>query len=310
MDVTWTSHTMEIDGPFHYVDFGAGPDAPPDAPAIVLVHGLGGSYLNWALLGPRLTVHARVYAVDLPGFGLSHPAGRRGTVTANAGVLGTFLDRVVGGPAVLVGNSMGGMISMIYAAARPDDVVGLVLLDPALPRAPKAPADREVMTNFAKYAIPGLGERFMAKRRREVPPTEMVRQTLNLCSPNPDRVPAGLNEASADLIRERAGAPGIDHAYMQAARSLMRFGARGRRYRAMMRALPMPVLLLHGEQDRLVPVESARAAAANAPHWTFETFDGVGHIPMMEIPDVVADRITGWLPRTRDAGQASRTGRS
>ena len=56
----------------HYVDFG-GPD---DGPTIVLVHGLGGSHLNWDLLAPRLTPHARVLALDLPGFGRSEPGDR------------------------------------------------------------------------------------------------------------------------------------------------------------------------------------------------------------------------------------------
>jgi pimeloyl-ACP methyl ester carboxylesterase len=70
-----------------------------------------------------------------------------------------------------------------------------------------------------------------------------------------------------------------------------------------MRALPMPVLLIHGEQDRLVPVENARAASALCPQWTFETLPKVGHIPMMEVPEVVADRVTSWLAATVDEAQ-------
>ena len=54
------SRTVEIGGPVHYVDFG-GPD---DGPTVVLVHGLGGSHLNWDLLAPLLRPYARVLALD------------------------------------------------------------------------------------------------------------------------------------------------------------------------------------------------------------------------------------------------------
>ena len=53
----------------HYVDFGG----LATGPAVVLVHGLGGSHLNWDLFAPLLTEHARVWALDLPGFGRSEP---------------------------------------------------------------------------------------------------------------------------------------------------------------------------------------------------------------------------------------------
>ena len=65
--------------PVHYVDFG-GPDG---APTVVLVHGLGGSHLNWDLFAPLLRPHARVLALDLPGFGRSEPGDRRTTVHDN-----------------------------------------------------------------------------------------------------------------------------------------------------------------------------------------------------------------------------------
>ena len=64
-----SSRTVELGGPVHYVDYGGNADGP----VVVLVHGLGGSHLNWDLLAPHLTPHARVVALDLPGFGRSEP---------------------------------------------------------------------------------------------------------------------------------------------------------------------------------------------------------------------------------------------
>src|SRR5438309_7201690 len=129
-----TSRTVDWGGPLHFVDYGGNADGP----AVVLVHGLGGSHLNWDLLAPLLTPHARVWALDLPGFGRSEPGGRRTSVPANVAVLGRFVDEVVGEPAVLVGNSMGGMVSILTAGERPESVSGLVLLDPAIPRPRRA----------------------------------------------------------------------------------------------------------------------------------------------------------------------------
>src|SRR3954470_4322295 len=95
-----TSRTVDWDGPVHYVDFGGNPDGP----AVVLVHGLGGSHLNWDLLAPLLTPHRRVLALDPPAFGRSEPGSRRATVRANVGVLRRFLREVAGRRVVLVGN--------------------------------------------------------------------------------------------------------------------------------------------------------------------------------------------------------------
>src|SRR3954453_13342756 len=123
------SRVVDLDGPVHYVDFGG----PASGPAVVLVHGLGGSHLNWDLLAPLLTEHARVWALDLPGFGLSEPEHRLATVHNNVKVLDRFIREIAGAPVVLVGNSMGGMISILQTAQQPETVSRLVLVDPAVP---------------------------------------------------------------------------------------------------------------------------------------------------------------------------------
>jgi len=290
------SRVADVGGPVHYVDFGG----PAGAPRLVLVHGLGGSHLNWCLLAPLLAGQARVLALDLVGFGLTYPAGRAATVQANAALLDRFVREVAGGPAVLVGNSMGGMVSVLAAAAHPDAVTGLVLVDPALPWVRGVRPDLLVASTLLLYAVPGLGERYLARRRAKLPARELVRQILDLCCVDPTVVPAELVAASVALVERRAAVPGLDAAFLAAARSLLQVSARRARYWAAMRAVRAPVLLMNGAQDRLVSVHSARETAARNPGWRFEVFPNVGHVPQLEVPQAVADRILRWLATTKN----------
>src|SRR5665811_1399914 len=62
-----------------------------------------------------------------------------------------------------------------------------------------------------------------------------------------------------------------------------------------LRNATVPVLLLHGDQDRLVPIAAARATAAANPTWSFEVARGVGHVPQLELPEWTTGQILGWL---------------
>jgi pimeloyl-ACP methyl ester carboxylesterase len=287
------SRTVDLGGPVHYVDFG-GPD---DAPTVVLVHGLGGSHLNWDLFAPLLSPHARVLALDLPGFGLSEPGERRTTVHDNVRVLDRFLAEVAGTPAVLVGNSMGGMISILQTAAAPDAVSGLVLLDAAVP-GPRRALDPLVAAMFGIYAVPVLGERFMAMRRTRSTPLRTVRQMLRLCGVDPDALPADLIDRSVTLIDQRQDHVAMDKAFLAAARSLLRLLADPRAYRRAMASIRVPVLLVQGDADRLVPVAAARDIARRHPDWRYLELPGVGHVPQLQVPERLAEELLAWLEET------------
>jgi len=280
----------------HYVDFG-GPDG---APTVVLVHGLGGSHLNWDLFAPLIRDHARVLAVDLPGFGRSEPGGRRTTVRDNVAVLDRFLTEVAGTPAVLVGNSMGGMISILETAASPQSVNGLVLLDAAVP-GPRRALDPLVAFTFAVYAIPMVGERFLALRRKRSTPLRQVRDMLRLCGVDPDALPPETIERSLDLIGRREDVPAMDKAFLSAARSLLRILVDPRRYRAAMASITVPVLMVQGDEDRLVPVAAARDIAERHPGWRYLELPGVGHVPQLQVPEKVAGEFLAWLDETAGA---------
>ena len=150
------SNFSALDGPVHWVDFGG----PSGVAPIVMVHGLGGSHLNWVRVAGPLAERNRVIAVDLPGFGLSPAAGRRTTIDANAELLDRFINVVVGAPVILMGNSMGGTITILEAAAHPQAVAAVVLVDPALPT-PRQVRDPRVAAQFLMYVLPGVGELFV-----------------------------------------------------------------------------------------------------------------------------------------------------
>ncbi|MBV1850837.1 alpha/beta fold hydrolase [Catellatospora tritici] len=282
----------DLGGPVHHVDFGG----PADAPPVVLVHGLGGSHLNWTRLAAQLTPYARVHALDLPGFGRTPAAGRPTTVTANAHVLRHYLSDVIGGPAVLIGNSMGGMISTLTAADTPDLARAVVLVDPSVPIAKDARIDPAVRRQFLINLIPGVASWSMRRRLATVPARTRVLDTLAVTCADPGRIP---DQVIADAVALDAQLPPPgprSAAYLAASRSLLRLLAAPTAYWRAMASLTMPVLLAHGLHDRLVPVASARATAARLPHWTYVELDS-GHVPQLEHPTELAAHILPWLRR-------------
>jgi pimeloyl-ACP methyl ester carboxylesterase len=280
----------------HRVELG-GPDGAPRA---VLVHGLGGSHANWAGLGPALAAATRPIAPDLAGFGYTPGAGRAATVSANARLLARFLREEVGEPAVLVGNSMGGMISAITAAAHPELVSAVVLLDPVLPRPRGVAVDREAGAGILTALLPVLGPRRLTRIRTTVPARDRVLGTLSICSRDLSKLTERQLDAEITLTETREAEGLADAAaYAAAARSLV-LRAAGRRYRRELAAITAPVLLLHGLHDRLVPLAAADAAAAAHPNWRYQRQDG-GHTPHMELPEETAGIITAWLEEQHGA---------
>lgn len=285
------SRWVDIGGLVHYIDYGG----PSDGPRLVCVHGLGGSAVNWAAVGPVLAESCRVVALDLAGFGRTNSGGRPTTVRANQHLLDGFLNEVVGPPAILVGNSMGGLISVLQTSAHQETVAGLVLVDPALPVGVRARPHPLVGLLFALYAVPAVGRRLMSRRRAIRSVEDQAMDVLRLCCADASRVPGEVVAAHLELARERETYPNIDAELVIAARSLLWVLARRQQHAAMLRSIDVPVLLLHGDKDRLVPIAAARHAAAANPLWRFEIAHGVGHVPQLEAPDWTIAHILDWL---------------
>ncbi len=298
------SRWTDLDGPLHYLDYGG----PEDGPVVVAVHGLGGAALNWSAMAPLLTGSCRLLAPDLAGHGLTRSAGRGTSVARNRVLLHQFLQAVTGTPVILLGNSMGGMISLLEAAAEPAAVAGLILVDPALPLVPVRP-NPAVMAMFALQAVPGAGRAMIRRRRRQLSPEQLVAGTLALCCADPAKVPAEIVAAHVAQARQRAEFTGADREFADAMRSVVTTAAylRGLRYRRGLGRLTSPVLLIHGEADRLVPVAAARVLARANPSWSLVTMPGIGHVPQLEAPAGTAAAIMAWLGSAGSAAPAAAT---
>ena len=291
------TRTVDLAGPVHYADFG-GPeqDALRGTPTIVCVHGLGGSHVNWIAVGPRLAGRARVLAIDLAGFGRTPLAGRRTGLEPNRRLLDRFLTEVVGGPAILMGNSMGGTIAMLEAAAEPEHVAGLILVCPAVPKPAGVRLDREITSALAAYATPGLGVWMLRRRRQRLGTEGTLREALRLCCVDPERIPPQALDAMLDFAVERSRMPWADTAYLEAARSLVNAHTKERRRLfQQIRRIEATTLLVQGAADRLVLLAAAQQVARMRPDWTFTVLDGVGHLPMLEDPRRLMTVVDEWL---------------
>ena len=289
-----TSVVTDLGGRVRWLDLGG----PAGAPVLLCVHGLYGSALNWGLLAPLLTGSHRVLAVDLFGHGGSGvPTGPRpDAVTADRRLLDRFVREVVGEPVVLVGHSMGGVLTALQAASAPETVRRMVLLGPPVPGT-AGRVDLGIAAKRALLSLPGVAG-LVARQQAALSPEQAVARQVTQATPYADRLPA--DGIAAALAEVRARAARADAAAGQAEQWAALLGtmallARPRAWRATLAGIAVPTLWLQGADDPLAPAGPAARLAATRPDWSFEVRAGVGHLLALEDPDWTADRISAFL---------------
>jgi pimeloyl-ACP methyl ester carboxylesterase len=286
--------TLDIDGPVHLVDHGG------DGPPMLLVHGLGGSALDWTDVASGLSRDHHVWALDLIGFGRTPAAGRESTIANNQALVDRVAEHIgEGEPVVLVGNSMGGLISIVEASRRPGRVSALVLVDPALPRAGGGRASFMVSGAVMLLAMPAIGRRVMSFRARRLGAERMVDEVLRLCTVDSSRIAPATREAQVRQSEWRHQQDDPYGAFLAASRSLVGWLRRDGPLERYIEHVRVPTLLLHGDRDVVVHPKAARAIARKRPDWAFHVFEDTGHIPQMECPVQFLDVVGSWLAEVR-----------
>jgi pimeloyl-ACP methyl ester carboxylesterase len=153
-----------------------------DRDLVLCVHGMSGAATNWTDLMAELAPDFDCAAVDLPGSGYSAPPAKRSgySIRALAATVIRLVETLERGPVHLVGNSMGGAVSIRVAAARPDLVRTLTLVSPVLPdRRP-----HRATAHFPILALPFVGQR-LARGFARMPAETRVAGVYNMCYYNP-----------------------------------------------------------------------------------------------------------------------------
>ncbi|HEX3608256.1 MAG TPA: alpha/beta hydrolase [Solirubrobacterales bacterium] len=233
---------------------------PPDAAAVVLIHGLAGTRHSWDRVLPLIEPHARVYVLDLAG-------GESIEQEADAAAA------LIPDPAILVGHSRGGLVATAIAERHPDRAEKLILLCPPWAtesrRGVESPVERAL-------AVPGIGDLLWALAT-EKQQREGLASAFAPGARVPDRSVDDLRATGRrDLV---ASSRGID-AYLAAAPLAERLLACG-----------APAELVFGDRDGRVTLPPSRALEHTL-------VPGLGHMPPLEDPERIAELITVSLPES------------
>lgn len=256
------SHWVAVDGmQIHYYAMGA-----ETGPPVVLIHGLGGRADDWVNLAPYLRgAGYRVYLPDLPGFGRSErPEVFSYSVQDQADVVVGFLDAMACERVDLGGWSMGGWIVQRVAAEHPERIRRLMLFDSA-----------------GLYAKPEWDTRLFT-------PTDarQIGELDALLMPHPPWVPGFV---ARDIVRQAKRNAWVIRRAMDSMLT-------GRETTdGLLPELKMPVLIVWGAEDRIMPLTLGQRMHALIPQSQMDVVAGCGHLAPNQCAGEIGPRIVGFL---------------
>ncbi|HEV7194222.1 MAG TPA: alpha/beta hydrolase [Jatrophihabitantaceae bacterium] len=294
----WPGRHVEVGGSRLFVR--TTPTTSGVAEPAVFLHGLGGASTNWTDLAGLLRDRLAVEAVDLPGFGRSDPSAADDyRVEAQARTVIAYLEQSGRAPVHLAGNSMGGAVSILVAAQRPDLIRTLTLISPAIPdtnplRAHALRGDPR-MALLMMPGIGGLAMRKVAGAGAEV----RVRATIALVFADKSRYPEQRMAEAIAEAKDRESLEWANTAFLRSLRGLARSQLVGNRSWAALRSIAVPTLVVWGDRDRLVSPSLAPEVAAAIPDSRLLVLQNVGHTAMMEDPETTARAMLAMLEDVR-----------
>jgi pimeloyl-ACP methyl ester carboxylesterase len=262
-------HFVNVKGHrIHYYEGGAGP-------TLVVVHGVASRAADAALLYRALTKKHRVLALDLLGYGESDkPENASYSVRMQTDVVRGFMDAMQVRDADVMGISMGGWVALKLAAEHPDRVRRLVLVS-------SAGVQFETTLHERSFSARNLAE---------------LRESLRLQTDNADRIPTFVLK---DILRRSQKRQWIVRRSMRSMLTTKDDLLDGR-----LQGVKMPVLLVWGTRDRIVPYSVASAMKREMPHARLVTLEGCGHLAIVECRAQALPAIDAFLSSDQRASFA------
>jgi pimeloyl-ACP methyl ester carboxylesterase len=286
---------------------------------VLCVHGMSGAATNWTDFMAELAPDFDCVALDLPGSGFSPPPKTMAgySVSALAGTVIRLIECLgstghgaadQGRGVHLVGNSMGGAVSVRVAARRPDLVKTLSLVSPALPDLKV----RRAVLHFPALALPFVGERLVRQWATRYPVENRVAGVYTTCLYDPSCVHLDRFALEVEALRSRDALPYGAASLVGASRTLVSETLRPYPFSLWRAAerVTAPSLVLFGSHDRLVNPRLAARAIRAFRDARVAVLPETGHIGQMEHPGLVAAQFREMVEETRTrAAEAGNSGR-
>jgi len=258
---------------------------------LLLIHGMGGSYENWRAVIEPLSRRYTVVAPDLPGHGASAPGAGDYSLGALADSLRDLLITLGHESVTLVGHSLGGGIAMQFAYQFPGLTERLVLVS-------SGGLGPEVSAVLRAAALPGADMFIAGTAKTASKLGTVVGRGLAAIGLRPTTDVAEVARGYASLVdRERRAA------FLATLRSVI--NTRGQRMaaddRLYLLTAGVPVLIIWGAHDPIIPVRHGERACKAIVGSTLEIFDGVGHVPQLEAPGRFVAVLERFLDETEPA---------
>lgn len=257
---------------------------------VMLLHGFGASIGHWRHNLEVIGEHHTVYALDMLGFGASRKAAVDYKIDLWVAQVYEFWQTFIRKPMVLVGNSIGSLVCLAAAAAHPEMVHGIAMIN-----LPDFSLEEEMIPGWLRPVVASikslvaspvvLKSLFYVVRR----PTVLQKWAGRAYS-NPAAVSAELLEILALPSQDRGAA-----ATFSALFKAMTSSEFGPRVKTILPTLDIPLLLMWGREDRMIPPMLAAQFAALNPNIKLVEIDDAGHCPHDECPEVVNQVLLDWL---------------
>lgn len=298
----WRGHSI------YYVQAGK---PQPQSPPLLLVHGFGASTDHWRKNISGLCEDFHVFAIDLLGFGRSAKPNLEYSGDLWRDQLHDFITEVIGQPAVLAGNSLGGYTCLCVAAQRPDAAAGVVLLNSAGPFSQDRPNDESepIQSEVQPPKQPELWQKFLGESAKWFFAQPWARFLLFQYVRQPWVIRQTLEKvyldksAITDQLVEEIYRPACDPGAAEVFASVFST-PQGEKVDVLLKQLTCPLLLLWGEAD---PWMNARERSPKFRQYCpqlQEYFLRAGHCPHDEVPEQVNDLLRDWvlsLPASQQA---------